>query len=53
MKKILFALIPCLWIATLILFFVWVPKPHAITGWWVFSTLMGAIFLSEYQSNDH
>lgn len=53
MKKILFALIPCFWVATIILLILWIPKPHVISGWWWFSTLMVSIFLSEYQSNDY
>lgn len=49
MKKILFALIPCFWIATIILIIYWIPTPHRISGWWWFSTLMISIFLTNYE----
>jgi len=50
MKNIIYPLITSLWLATFILFIYWVPKPHVISGWWWFGTLMAAIFLSELES---
>lgn len=52
MKKILFSLIPSLWIASIGLFLMWASGKHSISGWWFFSTLMTAIFLSEYERRD-
>jgi hypothetical protein len=52
MKKILFSLIPSLWIASIILHIMWASGKHHISGWWSFSTLMVAIFLSEYEARN-
>ena len=52
MKKILFSLIPCLWITSLSLFLMWASGKYSISGWWFFNTLMAAIFLSEYEARD-
>lgn len=52
MRKILEGLEPCFWVATIILFLYWLPTPHDISGWVWFSTLMTAVFLSEYNSKN-
>lgn len=52
MNKILQGLEPCFWVATLVLIIGWVAKDINISGWVWFSTLMVAVFLSEYNSRN-
>jgi hypothetical protein len=60
MKKVLKGLEPTLWFATLILFVNWVISFNPeffnrevtfVSGWWWFSTLLLAVFITEYNSN--